>query len=75
LEAGMGAAGQCGQGLCGVSRLLVFCWILSENGQARPRWKGIGGSLLLQITIALVIVRVPFVWEIIGLANEGVMAM
>ncbi|MEH6660960.1 MAG: nucleoside transporter C-terminal domain-containing protein [Parasphingorhabdus sp.] len=66
---------QQGQGLIGLTLILLFVWLLSENRQARPSWKWIGGALLLQFAIALVIVRVPFVWDIIGLANQGVMAI
>lgn len=66
---------QQGQGLIGLSLILVFVWLLSENRQARPSWKWIGGALLLQFTIALVIVRVPFFWDFIGLANQGVIAI
>ncbi|MEJ6676480.1 Na+ dependent nucleoside transporter N-terminal domain-containing protein, partial [Parasphingorhabdus sp.] len=44
---------QQGQGLIGLSLILVFVWLLSENRQARPSWKWIGGALLLQFTIAL----------------------
>tara|TARA_R110001606_G_scaffold235945_1_gene383848 strand:- start:19897 stop:21168 length:1272 start_codon:yes stop_codon:yes gene_type:complete len=66
---------QQGQGLIGLSLILLFVWLLSENRQARPSWKWIGGALLLQFAIALVIVRVPFVWDIIDLANQGVMAI
>jgi len=66
---------QQGQGLIGLTLILLFGWLLSENRQARPSWKWIGGALLLQFAIALVIVRVPFVWDIIGLANQGVMAI
>ncbi len=66
---------QQGQGLIGLSLILLFVWLLSENRQARPSWKWIGGAVLLQFAIALVIVRVPFVWDIIGLANQGVMAI
>ncbi|WP_260807087.1 NupC/NupG family nucleoside CNT transporter [Sphingorhabdus sp. SMR4y] len=66
---------QQGQGLIGLSLILVFVWLLSENRQARPGWKWIGGALLLQFAIALIIVRVPFVWDIIGLADQGVMAI
>ena len=63
------------QGLIGLSLILLIVWLLSENRRARPSWKWIGGALLLQFTIALVIVRVPFVWDFIGLANQGVMAI
>lgn len=66
---------QQGQGLIGLSLILLLVWGLSENRQNRPRWRWIGGAVLLQITIALVIVRVPFVWDIIGLANHGVAAI
>ncbi len=64
-----------GQGLIGLTLILLFVWAISENRKDRPSWKWIGGALLLQFAIALVIVRVPFVWDIIGLANQGVMAI
>ncbi|WP_373490234.1 NupC/NupG family nucleoside CNT transporter [Parasphingorhabdus sp.] len=66
---------QQGQGLIGLSLILVFVWLLSENRQATPGWKWMGAALVLQFTIALVIVRIPFVWDIIGIANQGVMAI
>ena len=66
---------QQGQGLIGLTLILLFVWAISENRKDRPGWKWIGGALLLQFAIALVIVRVPFVWDIIGLANQGVMAI
>lgn len=66
---------QQGQGLIGLTLILLFVWAISENRKDRPSWKWISGALLLQLTIALVIVRVPYVWEIIGLANQGVMAI
>ncbi|MGB5723675.1 MAG: nucleoside transporter C-terminal domain-containing protein [Parasphingorhabdus sp.] len=66
---------QQGQGLIGLTLILLFVWAISENRNDRPSWKWIGGALLLQLAIALVIVRVPFVREIIGLANQGVMAI
>jgi len=64
-----------GQGLIGLTAILLICWGLSENRSARPRWRWVGGALALQVVIALVIVRVPFIWDIIGLANKGVAAI
>lgn len=63
------------QGLIGVSAILLMAWGLSEQRRAFPGWRWVGGALLLQIVIALLIVRVPFVWEIITLANHAVTAI
>ena len=63
------------QGLIGISAILAMAWGLSEQRKAFPGWRWVGGALLLQILIALVIVRVPFVWDIIMLANYAVMAI
>lgn len=63
------------RGLIGIAVLLLFVWALSENRTAHPGWRWIGGALLLQLALALLIVRVPFVWDVIGLANDGVMAI
>lgn len=63
------------QGLVGISAILLMAWGLSEQRQAFPGWRWVGGALLLQLLIALVIVRVPLVWDIITLANHAVTAI
>ncbi len=63
------------QGLIGISAILLMAWGLSEDRKAFPGWRWVGGALLLQILIALVIVRVPFVWDVIMLANYVVIAI
>lgn len=59
----------------GMALLLAIAWGLSEDRSARPSVKWIAGALGLQLALALVIVRVPFVWEAIKLANDGVAAI
>lgn len=63
------------QGLVGLVLLTAGAWVLSEDRRARPRLRWILGALLLQVLIALVVVRVPFVWSVIGLANHAVAAV
>lgn len=63
------------QGLIGIAFILLLAWGLSENRSARPTWRWIGGALLLQVTIALVVTRVPFVWTLVGYANKAVSAI
>ncbi|MCE2729328.1 MAG: nucleoside:proton symporter [Sphingomonadaceae bacterium] len=63
------------QGLIGIAVILLIAWGFSEQRKAFPGWRWVGGALLLQILIALVIVRVPFVWDVIMLANYAVMAI
>ena len=63
------------QGLIGIAVILLMAWGFSEQRRAFPGWRWVGGALLLQILIALVIVRVPFVWDVIMLANYAVMAV
>lgn len=63
------------QGLIGLAALTLLAWALSEDRAARPGWRWIGGALAMQILIALVVTRVPFVWEVVGLANRAVSAI
>ena len=63
------------QGLIGIAVILLMAWGFSEQRKAFPGWRWVAGALLLQILIALVIVRVPFVWDVIMLANYAVMAI
>lgn len=63
------------RGIIGICVLLLLAWGLSEDRRARPSAQWIGGALLLQLVLALVIVRVPFVWDVVTLANHGVAAI
>lgn len=66
---------QQGQGLIGIALLLLVAWLLSEDRAARPTWRWIGAALLLQLALALLIVRVPFIWDVVTLANHAVAAV
>jgi len=63
------------QGLVGLVLITLGAWALSEDRRARPGLRWILGALLLQVAIALVVVRIPFVWSVIGLANHAVAAV
>lgn len=63
------------RGLLGIVVLLGIAWALSEDRRARPGWRWTLGALALQGALALVIVRVPFVWAAMGYANAVVSAI
>jgi len=63
------------QGLVGILALVLFACMLSSDRRSAVPWRFIGGALLVQFVLALVIIRVPFVWAIIGLANRAVSAI
>lgn len=63
------------QGLIGLAAILLIAWALSEDRRASPGWRWTGGALLLQFATALVVTRVPFVWTLVGFANEAVFAV
>ncbi len=63
------------QGLIGLLSVLLVAWGLSESRRQRPNLRWIGGAVALQIVIAIAIVRVPFIWDMIGMANNAVQAI
>lgn len=63
------------QGLIGLLFVLLVAWGLSESRRQRPNLRWIGGAVALQIVIAIAIVRVPFIWDMIGMANNAVQAI
>jgi concentrative nucleoside transporter, CNT family len=71
----MQAAMQQFQGVIGLAAVLLLAWAFGEDRANRPGWRWLGGALLLQLAIAVIVVRVPPVWEAVGLANQGVAAI
>ncbi|QIQ85415.1 nucleoside transporter C-terminal domain-containing protein [Erythrobacter sp.] len=63
------------RGALGIAVLLGMAWALSEDRRGHPGWRWIAGALALQGALALVIVRVPFVWAAMGYANAAVSAI
>ncbi|MEO0463482.1 MAG: nucleoside transporter C-terminal domain-containing protein [Pseudomonadota bacterium] len=61
--------------MAGLAVLVAIAWGLSENRSARPSAKWIAGALALQAALALLIIRVPFVWSAMEFANRGVAAI
>jgi CNT family concentrative nucleoside transporter len=64
-----------GQGLIGLALILLLAFGLSEDRRARPGWRWVLGAVGVQIALALVITRAPFVWDFISLANHAVAAV
>ncbi|MEL6876593.1 MAG: nucleoside transporter C-terminal domain-containing protein [Pseudomonadota bacterium] len=63
------------RGVFGLAVLVLIAWGLSENRAGRPSWQWVTGALALQGVLALLIVRVPFVWSVMEFANAGVSAI
>jgi CNT family concentrative nucleoside transporter len=63
------------QGLIGIALILAVAWALSADRKFPIPWRFAAGALLLQLALALIIVRVPLVWQVIGLANNAVAAV
>ena len=63
------------QGLAGVVLIVGLCWLLSENRHARPSLRWIGLAISAQFFLAILIVRVPLVWEGVTLLNHAVVAI
>ncbi|MCA3255142.1 MAG: nucleoside:proton symporter, partial [Alphaproteobacteria bacterium] len=63
------------RGLIGILLILALAWVASENRAVRPGWRWIAGAILMQLALALVIVRVPAVWSLVDGINRGVSAI
>ncbi len=61
--------------ILGIAVLVALAFALSENRDARPSAKWIAGALGLQAALALLIIRVPFVWTAMSYLNKGVSAI
>jgi concentrative nucleoside transporter, CNT family len=63
------------RGVIGIAVLIGIAWAISENRKAHPGWRWIAGALALQGLLAVLIVRVPIVWQAVGLVNNAVSAV
>ena len=63
------------RGIIGIAVLMGLAWAFSENRRGLPGWRWIAGALALQAVLAVLIVRVPIVWEAVGLVNTAVSAV
>lgn len=63
------------QGLVGIALILLLCWLESEDRAARPGWRWLGVALGVQLLLALLIVRVPIIWDGVSMANHAVAAI
>lgn len=63
------------QSLIGIALILAIAFSLSENRRRAPAPLWIAGAVGMQIALALLITRAPFVWDLIGLANHAVTAI
>lgn len=62
------------QAVLGVAVLIGSAWLLSES-RTHVRWRTVGIGLLLQLALALVLLRVPAVSQALLLLNEVVHAI
>ncbi|MBA4748855.1 MAG: nucleoside:proton symporter [Sphingopyxis sp.] len=63
------------QGLTGIALILLLCRGISEARGEWPGWRWIATALLAQLLLALLIVRVPLIWDAVTLANHAVSAI
>ncbi len=62
------------QATLGICFFVSVCWALSENRKS-VKFKQVGGGLLIQALLAVIILRVPFVRGIFSYISEGVTAL
>jgi concentrative nucleoside transporter, CNT family len=60
------------QSALGIVSVILIAVALSENRRALPPWRWVIGAVLLQVLIAVVVLRVPLAWEALRAANAGV---
>jgi len=63
------------QGVVGLVVIVAAARALSSDRRTPFPWRFAAGALLLQLALALLIVRVPPVWSVLGLANDAVAAV
>jgi CNT family concentrative nucleoside transporter len=63
------------QGLIGLALILGLARLAAPRGAPGPGWRFVAGALLMQLGLALLILRVPPVWAALQWLNRGVEAV
>lgn len=58
------------RGLLGIVVMLGICYLLSNNRKA-INWKLVGSGVLLQIILAILILKVPFIYAFFKIISDG----
>lgn len=58
------------RGLLGIVVLLGFCYLLSSNKKA-INWRLVGGGIALQFILAILILKVPFIYSMFDVVADG----
>ena len=62
------------QGIIGLAALIGLAWALSENRRA-VNWRNVVAALGLQIALAMLLLRVPLIWQGLMVLNGAVGAL
>jgi CNT family concentrative nucleoside transporter len=60
------------QSASGLAVIVGLAWLISENRRAAPSWRWIASAVLLQAVLAIVVLRIPAIWELLRAGNAGV---
>ena len=60
--------------LTGIAGLLALAWLAGENRRAVP-WKAVGAGLLLQLVLAVVLLKAPFIKNVFVALNDALLVL
>ena len=62
------------QAVTGIAGLLLLAWLVSEKRAAVP-WRAVAAGLVLQLLLALLLLKVPFIKDAFLALNEALLAL
>ncbi len=60
--------------IAGIAGLLAIAWLASENRRAVP-WRAVGAGLVLQLVLALLLLKLPFAKTAFLALNDAMLAL
>ncbi|MEZ5499622.1 MAG: nucleoside transporter C-terminal domain-containing protein [Steroidobacteraceae bacterium] len=63
------------QGVLGIAAIVGLCWAVSENRRGMPSWRWLGTALLIQLVVAVTLLRIPAMFEVLRFGNTAVDAL